>query len=150
MMAKLSTGFAGATTRSRDVTKEVETRMAKRRLDTFTDDFNPPGPVESTPGEDRAKPGQAKGYGKPHDDSSAEAPAGFTLAASGNARDQGQLDYEDEIMQREQGGIKPAKDQFPGKPSVDELIEARMKRMAASDNAGYDVHQTDPARLDRR
>ena len=111
-MAKLSDGFAGSTTRSLDdVTHEVETRMKRRRMDAFTEDFAPPGPVESTPGEDRDKPGQSEGYGKPHEDSRPVADPSFTL------------------------------------DSADKLEGAIKKRLAASDNAAYDVHQADPARL---
>lgn len=126
----MSKGFGGAATRGiGGLDREVESRLgaATKRLDVFTDEFSPPGISETTPGQDVSK-GNAP-YGKPHDDSPARADRSFTLAASGNARDQEPLDEIDAIEQQRNGGIKPPSEQFPGDPNE---FSARLeKRLAA-------------------
>lgn len=112
--------------------REVETRLATgkrgKRLDTFTDDFSPPGTAESSPGANRTKPGTSGGYQKPHDDSPATAEPGFVrAAAAGNAKDQEPLDEIDAQTQRQEGGIKKPSAQFPG--TINEHIERRLKAL---------------------
>lgn len=132
----MSTGFSGSTTRSLGgLTKEVESRLKTKKLDVFTDDFSPPGTAESFKGSDFDKPNN--GYQKPHDDTSSKDSTS-SLAAAGNAKDQPKLDEIDRVANMFEVGIKPEKDQFPG---------AKLKKEPASDNAAFDVHATDPARL---
>lgn len=129
-MKRLSTGFAGSGTKSAGgVDKEVEARLGLTRMDIFTDEFSPPGASEKFPGADFNK--REAPYGDKHTDNLSESkinpetsegtgtrPA--QMAASGRASDQEGLDR----------------------------IDAREKEINdASDNAKFDVHAVDPARL---
>lgn len=138
----MSTGFGGATTKTySDVTHEVETRLAKLKgLDRFTDDFSPPGTAEFTPGQDPDK--DSGGYGKPQDNtSSATSTSTIPSNLESSPFKQELLDEIDEGEQRATATIKPVEEQFPGSQMKKPL------RIPASDNAGFDVHSTDPARL---
>ena len=131
---KLSTGFAGVTTKS---------------LDVFTDDFSPPGSGESFKGGDFQKSNLP--FGSKHADTSSKDST--SALAVGNPKVQEKMDTMDEIENRYQSRIKPPKDQFPGarldkkgdtnEPSKDEA------KMGASDNGAFDKHQVDPAQLKR-
>lgn len=140
----MSTGFSGA------FSKRLGERT--KELDTFTDDFSPPGATDANaaPNKDNG------GYGKTRDDQIPRADPSFTGAERGDAKpDQEALDIIDECEQIITGGIKPIKDQMPGMPdekvdgpeSFDRKVEKKLAHLAASDNAKFDPHQTDPARL---
>lgn len=139
---RLSSGFAGAETRGMsELDREIEMRLAgkPKRLDTFTDDFGPPGTGEFGPGADPSKPGASGGYGKKHEDTTPEADPSFTLAAAGNAREQNESGTVDADVQKYNAHVKKYGEQFPG---------AQLgKQDPASPNAAFDIHQTDPTRL---
>jgi hypothetical protein len=133
---KLSSGFAGSTTREMgDFSREVETRMGKR-LDTFTDDFSPPGTAGIVSGQDVRKPGQEDGYAKPHDDSRPVASRDFTLAAQ---KEQDAMNTLDRIEHLFNARVKKMDDQFPGNPN--------QPKTPTSEVGPLDIHQTDPGRL---
>lgn len=137
----MSTGFAGSSTRDLDgFEREVETRMRKR-LDIFTDDFDPPGTSEAFPGGNFNK--QRQYPGKPHDDFS---------QAEDNSRnhdprykpmhnpgpkaqgDQEAFDALDEAAYLDDARIKPPDEQFPGKPHT--RGGPRLKRLAEKPGDG--------------
>lgn len=150
---KLSNSYSGSTTRSvRDVTKEIESRMTKR-MDVFTDDFQPPGASEISPGQDTSK--RSAPYGKPHDDTRPVADPSFwqkgregpwanqlprnQLHSAGDPQDQEKMDWLDEMVYQTEAPIKSPYDQFPGNISMDDHKK----------DTRFDPHLTDPATLKR-
>lgn len=129
---KLSTGFTGSTTRAMGkFEREVE-----KRLDMFTDEFSPPYSGEAFPGGNFQK--SKLPYGKPHEDTVPEAESQFLkkrLAPAGKASEQPLLDKIDQRAYQAEASIKKPSEQFPG------------SKLAASDNAAFDPHSVDPARL---
>lgn len=111
----MSSTFAGSSTKS---TGSFE-REIEKRLDIFTDEFD----AKTPPGDRDRFADKPKGFGKPHDDSPAEAEPGFVrAAAAGNASDQEPLDEIDQAEHERNAGIKPAADQFPtGKTMAREI-----------------------------
>lgn len=124
----MSNGFAGNTTKTLyEIERELENRyeksMSKKRLDVFTDDFNPPGAVEHVPGGNYKKRGDT---GIKHEDSVPEADKSFTLAA-GKAEEQEPMDVMDADEYRKEVGIKKYGEQFPGSLlSIGKKVEKRL------------------------
>lgn len=115
----MSTGFGGASTKGmKGFEREVETRMA---ADNFKEGRG-----------DHSK--TSNNYQDKHTDTSS-ADSTSSLAV-GNPKVQEEMDTIDEIENLFQVPIKKRSDQFPGS-----------KLEAASDNAGLDIHQVDPARM---
>lgn len=128
---RLSSGFAGSTTRSLNLTdleKEIEYRLSGdlKHLDVFTDDFSPPGATEQVRGADFRKQPQGN---KPHDDYSQAEDNSFNhgvekkMAAAGNAKDQEYLDEIDQSLHDFYSKVKNPSEQFPGAKTLSRLAE---------------------------
>lgn len=117
-------------------------RTIEKRMDTFTDDFAPPGASDAQRGRDYSKP--RRPFEAPHDDYAAvnENRIKITneMAAVGPAKEQGPMDILDEIEQRIQAPIKNPYNQFPAETGDKQIV---------SEVGAFDDHQTDPARLNK-
>lgn len=175
-MGKLSSGFAGASTRSLEgVQREIESRIAK------AEGFVDPGPYDPetsgvfpedfAPGSDASRDvprgtiagKRAAPYEAAHDDipsgesryrTARELRREVLMAAAGDVKDQEPMNRIDEAEQRRTGHIKPPGEQFPMKARPAELpktvvsgVRGRLSKEPASEVAAFDVHATDPARL---
>lgn len=145
---RLSSGFSGGETRSlEDLDREIEYRLGHKKLDVFTNEFDPPmGAREDFPGADFDK--RKSPYGKPHDDYSPEnknrVKVSNELHSAGDPRDQEKMDWLDDQQHKIQAPIKNPYDQFPGSymevsdmesdigpEEFHKRVESKMKRMAA-------------------
>lgn len=141
---RCSSSFTGASTRGESgFDREVESRMVKR-MDVFTEDFSPPGvselPIGANPNKRDAP------YADRHTDTTPESDPQFYdkralgrkfLHSAGNPKEQESLDILDLIENQFNSKIKNPTDQFPGPVDMDDHKAI----------AGFDIHQTDPARL---
>jgi hypothetical protein len=107
----MSSGFAGGNTKS-------FAKALDKRLDVFTDEFDPPNtPADTVPGQDTSK---GKSYQKPHDDGAGKTDLPVNrrdreerILNAGNVKDQPSLDDLDREVQEHEGKIKKPADQFP-------------------------------------
>jgi hypothetical protein len=115
-----------------------------KRMDVFTEDFSPPGVSELPRG---ANPNKRDApYADRHTNTIPESDPKFYdkrplgrkfLHSAGNPKEQESLDFLDQIENQFNSKIKNPTDQFPGAVDMDDHKAI----------AGFDIHQTDPARL---
>lgn len=140
-MKRLSASFAGSATKKfKGLDREVEGRLGKlKRMDVFTDDFSPPGTGETFPGANFDK--RNAPYGSKHTDTVPETEfrtkVTNELHSAGDPKDQEKMDWLDEQAYKIDAPIKNPYDQFPGAIDMNDHKA----------EAGFDKHQTDPARL---